>query len=736
MSHSFLEEVPAHRLTSDTIRKMYELIDQGKLDPKFQELAYTITKGLRNKDYRGEVSRFFDYAKKNIRYTRDPHGVELVQDVWATLERGRADCDDFTILLGALCEVMGAPIRIITVSTRPDKEPVHVYPEALVGARWMPLDVTVAGSTPGWAPKRITDRVIWTRKDVGISGYDEDNVEGIGMFKPTVVPIDLTPGVPNDISHTYADPLRGPQVVSRRKQPGAPYAPVASSSEIPEAPESGSGRAYNPPLRILPFPLPRELWSQVPRASVPIKVNAWPDEPRPWKKDWSAMLPNTHVPEDKFMTNLNGLGGLDLEFLDNDENDALESAIQSDVTRQVRAGAVPPSAAPYVVSKTVDAVQSGDHKILRTMPATQKVVKSLSQRASSGSTPATTPGHAPTKHMIRHPNIREHANDYGCESDESCEWMPAMYGLGGNAKNQNRARLYAHVHQLVKHRLPTALHDAGVHPRQIQGLYNPRTFRAIRAGAVAGLGELGQTPLPVDPSTTANAAGTITDSIMQVVDPNDAKAVDAAVSAGVRALVGAAPKPVATSGFSLNLGGWGVPLLVVAAIAAAATFMAKPRKLKYRRNPSRRRSSSRRRRGGSSGGGFAKYAPWLLAGGAAYMIFTPKKAPVAGQPAQSGILSSIMNLFKPTSAQTAGGAATAAASPITSLFNSIFGTSKMAAPTPTTQTATSTYQPSKMVFDSDLQSSQPSSPSGMVTSLDTTPSYPSGADQMVTDYES
>ncbi len=57
MSQSFLEDIPAERLTSSTIRRMYELIDQAKTDPKFQELVYGITNGLRSKDYRGEVHR-------------------------------------------------------------------------------------------------------------------------------------------------------------------------------------------------------------------------------------------------------------------------------------------------------------------------------------------------------------------------------------------------------------------------------------------------------------------------------------------------------------------------------------------------------------------------------------------------------------------------------------------------------------------------------------------------------
>lgn len=745
MSESFLQDVPATRLTSETIRQMYNLIDQGKVDTKFQELAYSLTKDLRSKDYRGEVNRLFDWVKKSIRYTRDPYGVELLQDVWATITRGRADCDDFTILLGALCEVMGTPIRIITVSTRPDKEPVHVYPEAQVGGRWLPLDVTVASSYPGWAPKRVTDRIVWTRKDVGISGYDEENIEGLGMdfFKSTMVPVDVTPGVPNDISHTYADPLLGTQVRSRRQTPGAPHAPIAPNSELPEAPDSGSGGVYAQRLMVKPFPLPSELWSSVPRKSVPIRVKAWPNEAKPWKKDWSAMLPNTHVPEDKFMSNLNGLGdpgSLDFADLGDQDLSDLQEAMQLDVQQHVAGGSIPKHATELAVSKTVDAVQTGDKSVLDSMPNTKKVVANIKRgtrstgRPTSSATPAKTPGHAPTAGMSRHEDLRAHANDYG-NVDDSTEFIPGMYGLEGGRKSispQGRSRLYSQVHKMVKDRLPGAARAAGVHPKRIQGLFNPAVRRQLKTQGptpMYGLSGMGD----VDPATSASAASAITNSIMNLVDPADAKAVSSAVDAGVKAVVGSAAP--AQSGLSLNLSGWGVPLAVAAAVVGLAVFLGRKKKTKFRMNPSRRRSRSRSRgrsrRG--KGAGFEKYIPWALGAGAAYLILKPSAAPAAaGQPAQSGILSSLMNLFKggQTPAQT-GSAIASVASPISSLISSIFGGGSKTPAAPSSSSAMATQGPTAAPSDpfaanraaneaiNQYQSEgSSSSDSGMVTSYD------------------
>jgi hypothetical protein len=379
---SFLEEVPAATLTQDTIRRLYELIDKAKTDPKFQELVYSITKNLASKDYKGEISAILRWAKRNVRYTRDPYGVELVQDVWATLSRGRADCDDFDVLVGAMAEVMGAPVRLVTVSTRPDKEPVHTYPAAYVGGKWVALDATVPGSYPGWEPRRITDKKVWSRRDVGMSGYDEENVEGLGMFKPSVDQVNLTPGVPNDISHTYGDPLPGSQIVSRRRQPGDPLAMVARYADQAQSPAPGN-LPYGTHLKIRPFPLPRDIWSRVPRESVPIKINAWPNEVKPWTRHWNDMLPQTIVPEDKYMTNLGEIGecmgGMNLGAISSREAGALVEAVAQDTKDKVKSGRLAHGDAEAHAQKVITAITTGDASTVGRNPKTAAAVVQIAR---------------------------------------------------------------------------------------------------------------------------------------------------------------------------------------------------------------------------------------------------------------------------------------------------------------------------------------------------------------------
>ncbi len=307
MAHSILEDLNEQTFTENTIRRMFELVNRAKTDPEFQKLIY----GLVNrampgqwKDYKRELSTVFNWFKKNIDYRRDPYGVELLQDVWATLDRKRGDCDDATTFLAAAAEILGSPARIVTVSTRASKEPNHVYAEAQVGGRWQGLDATVPQSYVGWTPPQVTARRIWTRKELGLSGgEDTDMVEGLGMsdngygddgFGTDMRPVSqlLAPGVPDDISHTYAAPAPGTTYTTQRK---IWRAPVANSSDWTSNPRPGGG-VYGPALEIAPRPLPQDLWYLVDRKFVPKVLDpdsAWWGKVPTSKEDLNRMFPGS-----------------------------------------------------------------------------------------------------------------------------------------------------------------------------------------------------------------------------------------------------------------------------------------------------------------------------------------------------------------------------------------------------------------------------------------------------------
>jgi hypothetical protein len=407
-----LENVSENRLTSETIRKMFELVGQAVTDPKFQELVYQITQAVPGKDYSGEVRSIFNWVKSNIKYTRDPYGVELVQDVWSTINRARADCDDFSILIAAMGEVMGNPSRFVTVSTRPDKEPCHVYPELNTRGRWAALDVTVAGSSPGWRPSAgITDRKIWTRQDVGVSGYESATVEGLGMgapfFRSSVGPINLTPGTPNDISHTYTDVESGAAVQIHRPQPGTPRAMVARYSDVTSQPGAG-GIPYDGCYPVRSQKSYRDAWSFIARKDVPIHLNAW-GYMEPWKTDWAKALPQPNVSENNLMMNAwsgynGGLAGL--ADADPAEADAVVRAVAKDTQKKVSSGQLHPSRAAAHAASVVDAITKGDTATVSKNPETAKTLTAIAQKRSG----------------------RPRVTGTGMSNEPSFSWLPKMNG--------------------------------------------------------------------------------------------------------------------------------------------------------------------------------------------------------------------------------------------------------------------------------------------------------------------
>lgn len=319
MSRVTLENISDSRFTEATIRRMFEFVDAAKTDEKFQKLIYGVVNRQMHgqwKNYAGEIETVFNWFRSRHDYRRDPHGVELLQDVWATLDRKRYDCDDSSIFLAAAAEVLGAPARFITVSTRPDHEPSHVYPEAYVGGRWQALDATVPGAYFGWRPEDgITDRKVWTRRSLGLSGDDDLPIEGLGMndqsmpegwtndrynarangrsrpgsweggFANRMFVVNPT-GFPNDVSQSFAPGIPGSETIVRREIESDLVAELADQRKM----EAAGGGVYSPEYPIMSFQSPAEFRTVIPAADVPLVFN---------KNLWTGTVPDS-IPQDDY----------------------------------------------------------------------------------------------------------------------------------------------------------------------------------------------------------------------------------------------------------------------------------------------------------------------------------------------------------------------------------------------------------------------------------------------------
>src|SRR5437667_4280557 len=141
-----------------TARLIARLIRHGAKEFYVRQKAIQIFRayGVRPKDRLGEVCALFDWVRRNVRYTRDIFRVELLHSARRMLELQAGDCDDMTILLGAMLMSTGHPVRLVLAGFRPNRPHAysHIYPEVNVRGRWIAIDASMPRPIGSAAPAR------------------------------------------------------------------------------------------------------------------------------------------------------------------------------------------------------------------------------------------------------------------------------------------------------------------------------------------------------------------------------------------------------------------------------------------------------------------------------------------------------------------------------------------------------------------------------------------------------
>ena len=113
------------------------------------------------KDYLGEIEALFRWVQRHVRYTKDPFRIEVLHSARRMLELKAGDCDDMTIVLGALIKSVGHPVRIVLTGPDPLRPDLfsHIYLEARHHDQWIPLDATMPHGM-GWSPRTPVRQVL------------------------------------------------------------------------------------------------------------------------------------------------------------------------------------------------------------------------------------------------------------------------------------------------------------------------------------------------------------------------------------------------------------------------------------------------------------------------------------------------------------------------------------------------------------------------------------------------
>lgn len=114
----------------DRISNLISEIQDGKRDVRIRRLAADILReySVPARDWKAETTAVFHWVRQNIRYTRDPTGVELFQKPRRTVELGIADCDDLSILICSLLGSIGHVMQLRTIGITERGQAEHIYP--------------------------------------------------------------------------------------------------------------------------------------------------------------------------------------------------------------------------------------------------------------------------------------------------------------------------------------------------------------------------------------------------------------------------------------------------------------------------------------------------------------------------------------------------------------------------------------------------------------------------------
>jgi hypothetical protein len=174
------------RGTQKTVEHVQALIRAGAKDFYVRQKAIDILleKQVKPKDYLAEIKALFEWVQQHIRYTKDTFQVEVLHSAKRMLELRAGDCDDMAILLGAMLEAIGHPVRLVLSGPNPLRQDLftHIYLEVFHKGRWIPLDATMPYPM-GWAPKTLVKKIIAIARRSNMMAENFE-LQGIGAVGP------------------------------------------------------------------------------------------------------------------------------------------------------------------------------------------------------------------------------------------------------------------------------------------------------------------------------------------------------------------------------------------------------------------------------------------------------------------------------------------------------------------------------------------------------------------------
>lgn len=173
--------------TAQTVDLIRQAVWQGLQDARVRAQLAQILNTVPAYNTLAELQAIFEWVRANIRFTNDPVGHETVSTASWTIEHRIGDCDDINaVLIPTLVMMAGIPARLVTVSNDPSDPSrfSHVYAEAEVNGRWIPMDAARPGARFGTTVAQYGRKRLWSlvdRKYQDLAGLSGAHASGTGL---------------------------------------------------------------------------------------------------------------------------------------------------------------------------------------------------------------------------------------------------------------------------------------------------------------------------------------------------------------------------------------------------------------------------------------------------------------------------------------------------------------------------------------------------------------------------
>jgi hypothetical protein len=166
---------------ASSIKHIAELAAAGAKTYPIRHLATEITRNVPSKQTRAELAAIYRWVRDNIRYRKDPLGLEWIQSPERTLTEGAGDCDDITAVISALAQAVGNPVKYRTAGPSAAVQK-HVFPVVWDGTTWLSIDPVLEPARNTTEPRRDLGRFgqvapgaghLWSNRGDMLHGSDD-----------------------------------------------------------------------------------------------------------------------------------------------------------------------------------------------------------------------------------------------------------------------------------------------------------------------------------------------------------------------------------------------------------------------------------------------------------------------------------------------------------------------------------------------------------------------------------